>query len=237
MDNRNRAEKVLRVFNNIADMYDAANSRISFGMQGSWKNLFADNIAHNSKKHDSVLDVCCGTGDIAIALNKKRKDLNIVGIDFSDSMLEIAKAKSNKKIIWKHGDAMNLPFDDNSFDAACISFGLRNTTDYERVISEMTRVVKNGGFIYCMDSFIPENILILPIYEVYFKYLMPLIGGGFLHRADYNWLYESTKEFITKADLVRLYRKFGIKKIKGRILMFGACILLQGQKLRKMHFV
>lgn len=230
--NNKKSDKVFRIFNNIADRYDAANNRISLGFHKAWKNTLINEMAKSAVKSGKVLDVCCGTGDIAIALHKKRKDLKITGIDFSGAMLKIAKhkAKNDSDIIWKIANAMDLPFADNSFDTVCISFGLRNTASYQKVMSEMTRVLKKNGFIYCIDSFIPENKLILPIYNAYFKYLMPLIGGGIAHISDYNWLYQSTKEFIKKDSLAKLYHKYGITNVKGQSLMFGACIILQGQK-------
>ena len=125
---------------------------------------------------------------------------------------------------------MNLPFEDNCFEAVCIAFGLRNTSDYPRVLHEMKRVTKPGGYLYCLDSFVPECVLIKPFYTLYFRHIMPLLGGGILHRKEYLWLYHSTKHFLTRKELKKLFVRKGIQKVQDKNKMFGACVLVWGRK-------
>lgn len=231
----NKEEKschVYRVFENISKGYDSANNRISLGLQKSWKKMLTKRIIKETPKNKNVLDICCGTGDISISVGKERKDLSIVGADFSPSMLETAKKKSGdiSNISWKKENALALSFEDEKFSSACISFGLRNTADYEKTLSEMKRVVEKGGIIYCLDSFVPEKKLVQPFYKIYFKYIMPFLGGGKKYYKEYLWLYKSTHDFLTKEELILLYKKIGLKEIKWKSKMFGACVLVQGKK-------
>ena len=217
-----KSEKVYKVFENIAEGYDAANDRISLGMQKSWKKELVDALMPAS----SVLDVCTGTGDIALAVKKENPSASICGLDFSPAMLEVAKSKKGaEEISWVQGDAMNLPFADESFEAACISFGLRNTPDYGAVIKEMRRVLKPGGIFACLDSFVPENAFIRTFYGVYFGSIMPLIGGATEHKEEYLWLNQSTKEFLSPTALTRLISSCGFDSVEVKKMLFGSCCL------------
>ena len=168
MNKKQKSEFVHEVFENIHTQYDKANNRISLGLQKSWKQDLVDKIAEEIPKNSDFLDVCCGTGDISIWLAEKRKDLNISGVDFSSAMLnEAIKKSKGLDIVWKEADALCLPFEDCSFSAVSISFGLRNTVDYEKVLKEMIRVVKKDGYIYCLDSFVPDCLWIQPFYKIY----------------------------------------------------------------------
>lgn len=231
MDKKQKSEFVHEVFENIHTQYDKANNRISLGLQKSWKQDLVDKIAEEIPKNSSFLDVCCGTGDISIWLAEKRKDLNVVGVDFSSAMLnEAVKKSKDLDIIWKEADALCLPFEDCSFESVAISFGLRNTVDYEKVLSEMMRVAKEDGYIYCLDSFVPDCSLVKPFYKIYFKYVMPLFGGGKKYYKEYVWLYESTQQFLKKKELISLYEKIGLREIKHCSKMYGVCVLIQGKK-------
>ena len=157
-----KSKKVYEIFQKISPYYDKANDRISLGLQKSWKETLVKDILKNIKNDEKVLDVCCGTGDIAIEIAKK-SDAKVVGVDFSENMLRISKEKSKKinNITLLKADAKNIPYENSTFDYVTISFGLRNTDDYEKVINEMVRVGKKG--IYILDSFPVENKIIKPI--------------------------------------------------------------------------
>jgi demethylmenaquinone methyltransferase/2-methoxy-6-polyprenyl-1,4-benzoquinol methylase len=227
-----KEERVHDIFENISDIYDDANNRISLGQQVAWKNKLIEKVLKNAKKNGKILDLCTGTGDIAIALAKEREDLDIVGLDFSNNMLDVARKKAEglKNIKFQQGNAMELPFEDGSFDMVTISFGLRNTSDYFKVISEIKRVLKDDGYILCMDSFIPDNFLVKPFYTLYFKYITPLIGGGRKNKKDYQRLYDSTKRFLRKKQLIDMYKELGFSEISSKSFMFGACLLVDGKK-------
>lgn len=227
-----KEEYVHQVFENISQVYDRANVRISLGFQGRWKSALVRRLCEYIPFGTSLLDLCCGTGDIALAAAKKRPDLKVVGADFSASMLAVAAEKSRglKNVHWTKADAMDLAMKNDTYDAVCISFGLRNTADYKQVLSEMRRVAKDGGFIYCLDSFVPGSKFVRPFYEIYFRYIMPLIGGGKKHKQEYRWLWRSTRRFLSRKDLEDLYRDVGLRDIGHRDMMFGACSLVWGQK-------
>lgn len=229
MDNI-KERKVYDIFERIAAGYDRANTRISLGLHKQWKKMLTQRLIQNTPFHSRLLDVCCGTGDIALQVAQQRSDLYVVGLDFSPAMLAEAKRKASGNVQFVQGNAMSLPAADNTYAAACISFGLRNTADYVRTLQEMLRVVKSGGYIYCLDSFVPDNPLIRPFYRIYFRFLMPLFGGGFSGAQEYRWLYESTEHFLRKRELAQLFRCIGIKEIETESKMFGACALVWGKK-------
>lgn len=228
----NKSKKVYDIFQNISPYYDRANDRISLGLQKKRKNKFVSEVLKTINEDSYLLDLCCGTGDIGLSL-KEKSPARVVGVDFSENMLKIAKAKAKsfKNISFIKADVKNLPFKDETFDNITISFGLRNTDDYKKVLEEMVRVGKDKAFVYVMDSFTIENIFIKPFYILFFKYLMPLLGGGIKRYKDYAWLYESTKLFISPEELVKLFESFGLKNIRVKKMLFGACVIVSGQKI------
>lgn len=232
MDKREKKEHVFSVFEAIAPRYDSANTRISLGMEKRWKALLIRRVLRAAEPGARVLDICCGTGDIASALARKRPDLEVTGLDFSPAMLREAKKKGTglNNLCWLQGDAMNLPFPDNMFSAVCISFGLRNTADYGRVLEEMYRVARPGACVFCLDSFVPGLPLIRPAYRIYFRYLMPVLGGGRRYRKQYEWLYESTQVFPGSRKIMKLFARTGFEKVQSRSRMLGACVLVEGVK-------
>ncbi len=233
MDDTSKARYVYSIFQSIAKNYDRANDRISLGFQHSFKKMLTDRITRKIPHGGKVLDVCCGTGDIAITVAEGRRDLKVTGLDFSPAMLRVARMRRNRSchnLRFKQGDAMDMPFEDQTFDAVCISFGLRNTGDYFRVLNEMRRVTKEGGYVYCLDSLVPESRLIKPVYTLYFRYIMPFLGGGISRRKAYMWLYHSTRDFLTRQELIRLFVLSDLKNVRDEERMFGACVLVQGQK-------
>lgn len=227
-----KSKKVYDIFQRISPFYDEANDRISLGLQRKWKKELVKLVLEDRRIDSSLLDICCGTGDISIALAKKSNN-EIIGLDFSENMLKIAEKKKGSltNLSFVRADAKNLDFSDESFDGVSISFGLRNTDDYKKVISEMLRVLKKNSHIYIMDSFPVENKLIKPFYKVFFKYLMPILGGGIKRYKDYSWLYESTENFISPEKLIEILDSFDVKNISTKKMLFGACVIVKGQKL------
>ncbi|MGI6221371.1 MAG: bifunctional demethylmenaquinone methyltransferase/2-methoxy-6-polyprenyl-1,4-benzoquinol methylase UbiE [Coriobacteriales bacterium] len=225
-------EHVHGVFQSIAPQYDAANDRISFGMHRIWKRDLVSFALRFTADSDpaKVLDVCCGTGDVTEQLCLGNPDSLVVGLDFSSEMLKVAEKRlshaGNSMLI--EGNAMELPFDDGTFDAAIISFGLRNTPDYKQVLSEMRRVVRPGGGVACLDASVPDNPLVFPFYNFYYKNVMTLLGGGSSKHAEYEWLYQSTQEFLRKTELAALFREVGLDDVRIVSYMFGASALHTG---------
>jgi len=229
---KQKSARVYGIFQTIAPRYDRANARISLGLERGWKKLLVRRMADQTGRGQRVLDICCGTGDIAVLLAEKRPDLHVTGLDFSPAMLEIAREKGSglPHLDWVQGDAMRLPFRDGTFAAVCISFGLRNTADYARVLAEMKRVVQPGGKVFCLDSFVPDDPLILPFYRLYFRHLMPVLGGGRRFRQAYTWLTRSTELFPRRRELMGTFARTGLRAVQSRSRMFGACVLIEGTR-------
>ena len=234
MSKEEKQEKVFRVFEKIAKGYDRANVRISLGMQDSWKRMLIREITGGCDRRARILDLCTGTGDIALGIAKAGENYIVTGMDFSPSMLRIAALKAKRLgisgIHWRRGNAMELPYGEETFDAVSISFGLRNCADPEQVLREIFRVLKPGGRCLCLDSFVPEIAVVRPFYRYYFGQIMPLIGGGTAHRKEYEWLQESTESFLRPGQLADLMRDCGFDSVRMRRRMMGACVLLIAHK-------
>ena len=220
------------IFESLAPRYDRANARISLGLEKGWKRMMVKRVLAENSGGKDILDVCCGTGDIAIALAKENPAFDVTGIDFSPAMLAQAREKGAgiTNLHWVQGDVMDLPFKDESFDVVCISFGLRNTPDYRRVLREMRRILRPGGKVYCLDSFVPDNPAILPAYRLYFRHMMPVLGGGRKYRKQYTWLCQSTEQFPRRRELMKQFVRAGFTQVQSRSRMLGACVLIEGTK-------
>src|SRR5699024_2387409 len=166
------------------------------------------------------LDVCTGTGDWALSLAEEvGTEGKVVGLDFSENMLEVAQekltAQGHEHVSFVHGDAMDLPFPDNSFDYVTIGFGLRNVPDYEQTLREMYRVIKPGGYVVCLETSQPTLIGYRQLYYFYFRFIMPFLGKIFAKSYDeYAWLHESAKDFPNKHELKKLFLKVGFSNVE-----------------------
>lgn len=218
MKQQTKRERVHNVFQNISDHYDKMNSIISFNRHRAWrKDVMKRMKVERVKK---ALDVCTGTGDWALALAEAVGDKgNVIGLDFSENMLKVAEEKlaktSLKNVSFINGDAMDLPFPDNSFDYVTIGFGLRNVPDYKRVLKEMHRVCKPGGQVVCLETSQPTLFGYRQLYYFYFQHIMPLFGKIFAKSYDeYAWLNESAREFPGKEELKEMFLNVGFKEVK-----------------------
>lgn len=233
LTNKTPSTKVQHVFDNIADHYDSMNNVISLGLHNHWRQQVDANLA--LQKGDQVLDLCCGTGVWTFIL----ADLvgptgNVVGLDFSTGMLEVAEHKQAqeniKNIQFLQGDAQELPFAANTFDKVTIGFGLRNVPDASRVLEEMYRVVKPGGQVVCLETSQPQQPVIRLGWELYFGKLLPLVGG-LIHRYDeYNYLQSSTHKFVSPEILEALFIQAGFKAVHYDTFVAGAAAAHYGQK-------
>ena len=216
--NEEKKDKVHHVFQHIYKKYDFMNSLISFNQHKVWrkKAIRCMNVTPGTK----ALDVCCGTGDWTISLAEAvGPDGAVTGLDFSDNMLSVARHKINERhltnVTLTHGDAMNMPYPDNTFDYVSIGFGLRNVPDYLTVLKEIFRVLKPGGTLTCLETSHPTIPVYTQIYFLYFRYIMPFFGKLFAGSYDeYAWLFESTKNFPNKKELSKLFAKAGFDPIQ-----------------------
>ena len=227
---KTKEQYVYEVFQSIAEGYDSANRRISLMQHMRWKKAAAKMLCASLPAGGRVLDIGCGTGDMLQIIAKEKPDALLTGIDFSPNMLKAAgeRTKDIPKVKLIRGNAMHLPFENESYDGVMISFALRNTEDYGRVLSEAFRVLNKRGCFVCIDSFVPENRIIKPFYGLYFTFLMPLLGGGTGKLKEYRWLNKSTAEFISASRLGSLMKKTGFCRIKMKSFLFGACIAVRG---------
>ncbi|PWU68637.1 demethylmenaquinone methyltransferase [Gracilibacillus dipsosauri] len=235
MKPQSKEEKVHQVFEKIYDNYDQMNSIISFQKHKKWRQDVMRRMQVN--KGERALDVCCGTGDWTFALAEQvGRSGEVIGLDFSKNMLSVAKQRNQKgelpQIDFVHGNAMDLPFEDNYFDYVTIGFGLRNVPDYLRTLEEMYRVVKPGGKVICLETSQPTIPVYRQLYYFYFKNIMPLFGKVFAKSyQEYVWLHESAKDFPGKEELKKLFEKAGLSNIKIKSYTGGVAAMHMGEKI------
>ncbi|WP_017728037.1 demethylmenaquinone methyltransferase [Halalkalibacterium ligniniphilum] len=231
---KSKEERVHQVFESIYKKYDMMNSVISFQRHKAWRKDTMKRM--DVKAGQSALDVCCGTGDWTIALAEAVGEKGRVeGLDFSQNMLKIGKQKILEKkltqVTLRHGNAMELPYDDNTFDYVTIGFGLRNVPDYMQVLKEMRRVVKPGGMVVCLETSQPTIPVFKQMYFLYFRRVMPLFGKIFAKSYnEYSWLQESTMSFPGRDRLAEMFREAGLTDVEVKAYSGGVCAMHLGKK-------
>lgn len=231
---QSKEERVHNVFENIYSKYDKMNSIISFRRHKAWRKDVMKQM--KVKKGSKALDVCTGTGDWAISLaDHVGEDGKVIGLDFSKNMLSIAEDKVPERykdtMQFIYGNAMELPYEDNSFDYVTIGFGLRNVPDYMTVLKEMYRVVKPGGIVVCLETSQPTMPVFRQLYYFYFRFIMPRLGKLFAKSFDeYAWLHESAKDFPDKKSLEKMFYDVGFSKVKTKSYTAGVAAMHMGYK-------
>ena len=211
-------EGVRTMFDRIAPVYDLMNRVMTAGLDGRWRRLTAEAVV---RPGDRVLDACCGTGDLAIAAG--RAGGRVVGLDFSERMLERARRKS-AAIEWVRGDLLDLPFEDESFDAATVGFGVRNVADLERSLRELRRVLRPGGRLGILEITKPRGPLRL-FYRLWFDGIVPLLGKLLRGGSAYTYLPASVRRFPGPDDLAALLERAGFADVSFRLLAGGIVAL------------
>jgi demethylmenaquinone methyltransferase/2-methoxy-6-polyprenyl-1,4-benzoquinol methylase len=209
------------MFDRIAPVYDAMNRTMTAGLDRRWRLETARAVV---RQGDRVLDVCCGTGDLAVAA--RREGGKAVGLDFSERMLERARAKA-PEIEWVRGDALALPFDDGSFDAVTVGFGVRNLDDLERGLRELRRVLRPGGRAGVLEITRPRGA-VRPFYRLWFDGLVPLAGKLLPGGSAYTYLPASVRRFPEVEDFAELMRKTGFEDVRYRLFAGGIVALHTG---------
>lgn len=214
-------EGVREMFDRIAPVYDVMNRVMTGGLDGSWRRAAAQAVV---RPEDAVLDVCCGTGDLALAAREAGGD--VTGLDFSRPMLERARRKA-PELEWIEGDALALPFEDGTFDSVTIGFGLRNLADAALGLAELRRVVRLEGRVAVLELTRPDGAL-APFYRLWFELLVPaaarLLPGG----SAYAYLPASVRRFPAPVDVARLLDGAGFGEIRWRLFAGGAVALHTG---------
>ena len=220
-------QRVQGIFDGLAKDYDKMNDIISLGTHRSWRAKTMASI--DIPKNGQILDVAAGTGDWTIALAKELGDKgHVTGFDLSPEMLAVAREKVREAgvsfwVTLTQGNAMELPYEDDTFDLVTIGFGLRNLPDAEKGMQELYRVLKPGGQLVVLETSQPDNPVIKPFWKMYFKGVMPMMGKVFAHDKDsYDYLEKTTEEFMSFTALADLMRETGFKTVAYQRFNFGA---------------
>ena len=221
--------KVKSIFDSIAGKYDLLNHLLSFGVDKYWRRKALKLSKVGSESY--LLDVACGTGDVAIEANKQGVQ-KIIGADFSHNMLELFKKKSD----WIDGKiiqttAEQMPFRENSFTNITVAFGVRNFYDIKEGFRSFHRILKQKGKTTVIEFQMPENIFFKALYKFYFKKILPLIGGIISkNKAAYQYLPDSVEEFDEKISPIDLLKEVGFKSVTKHTLTFGIVQVVIAEK-------
>lgn len=230
---RTKKQQVAEMFDNISHKYDFLNHFLSMGIDKLWRKKTIKMI---SKYHpETILDIATGTGDFAIEA-LKLDPVKIIGVDISNGMLDKGRVKMKKrgfdsKITLQNADSENLPFEDESFDAITVGFGVRNFENLEKGLSEMYRVLNEGGVSAVLEFSKPKKFPIKQSYRFYSKHIMPKVGRSISKdSAAYTYLPESIEAFPEGDDFLAIYRKVGFKNVSRREVSGGIATIYIGEK-------
>lgn len=228
-----KKEQVAKMFDTISGNYDNLNRVISFGIDVKWRKKVLQLVSKTNP--ETVLDIATGTGDLAILMAQTRAK-RIVGLDISEGMLEIGKAKIQEKNLSQTiemvlGDSENIPFEDNFFDAITVAFGVRNFEHLEKGLSEILRVLKPGGIFVVLETSVPDKTPYKQGYNFYSKNILPLIGKLFSKdNVAYGYLSESAASFPYGETFNNILRKTGFINVEAMPQTFGVATIYSASK-------
>ena len=228
-----KKEKVQEMFNGIAPRYDLLNHLLSMGIDKSWRRKAMREL--EGGRRGTVLDIACGTGDFSIEALRHGVE-RVVGADISENMLAVAREKAREKgledrLEFRYGDSENLDFEDGTFDAVTVAFGVRNFEHLERGLAEMCRVLRPGGKVVVLEFSTPERFPMKQLYRFYFKQILPRVGGLVSgDRKAYEYLPASVFAFPQGDRFLQIMRSCGYKNVAQRRLTFGIASLYTGEK-------
>ncbi len=231
--NRGKKEQVTTMFDAISGEYDGLNRVISFGIDVKWRKKVVKIL--KDKAPENILDIATGTGDLAINLTETGAS-RIVGLDISRGMLEVGKNKVRQKKLENKvemlvGDSEDLEFEDNSFDAVTVAFGVRNFENLEKGLSEIYRVLKPQGTLVVLETSVPTKTPFKQGYKLYTRYILPTIGKIFSKdRSAYRYLSESASVFPHGEDFNNILREIGFIGMENRPQTFGVASLYIASK-------
>ena len=217
------AEGVQRMFDRIAPVYDSMNRVMTAGLDQRWRRA---TVREAVRSGDDVLDACCGTGDLAVAARNAGAGY-VVGVDFSERMLERARRKA-PELEWVQSDVLELPFEDASFDAAVVGFGVRNVEDLEAAIRELRRVLRAGGRLGILEITTPRGPLKV-FYKLWFDRIVPLLGRLLPGGDAYTYLPASVRRFPGPEELAELLSSCGFEAVRFRRFAGGIVALHVGE--------
>ena len=230
------ARRVRGMFARIAGRYDLLNHVLSGNTDRRWRRRVARRLRGSLKPGARVLDVACGTGDLALAVSEAAPEARVAGLDFCRPMLEIARRKAaaaGGAIPFVEGDALRLPFGDGSFEAATIAFGLRNLSDVEAGLGELRRVLAPGGSVAILEFSRPVVPGFRALFQLYFHRVLPLVGGLVSgSRGAYEYLPDSVSKFPDQQRLAGMMRDAGFEDVRFENLTGGVAALHTGRRRR-----
>lgn len=234
-DNRHKAEQVRDMFDAIAPSYDLMNRMMTMGgMDNRWRRRCVAIVkAHGAR---DILDLATGTGDLAIALARAIPDATVTGGDLSEGMLAVGRLKVEQagladRITLMAADALHLPFDDTSFDAITIGFGVRNFEYLDCGYAEMTRVLRPGGLLVVLELTPPASPLVRPLYSVYTRGVIPVVGRIVSHDSRaYKYLPESIAAVPARDDMTRLMTDAGLTDARWKSQFMGVATIYTARK-------
>jgi len=217
------ATQVRGMFDRIAGVYDLMNSAMTAGLHHQWRQRAVDRA--EAGPGSDALDVCCGTGDLALELRRRiGPDGRVVGCDFSEPMLELARRKSGEQALpveFGWADALDLPYGETSFDVVTIGFGARNLADLERGLAEMARVLRPGGRLAILEITRPLREPLAAFYSLWFDRIVPVIGTFAGNPEAYSYLPNSVRSFPEPQALAEMIEAAGFDRIRWLLLAGG----------------
>jgi demethylmenaquinone methyltransferase/2-methoxy-6-polyprenyl-1,4-benzoquinol methylase len=220
-------ETVREMFSSISGRYDLANHLLSCGCDFFWRKRAARIV--KSWKPNAIVDLATGTGDLALTLGKALPQSEIIGADFSEEMLAVAKGKGVRRTIF--ADALALPFSDRSFDCVTIAFGLRNIKDWSVALREMNRVLVGTGHLLVMEFSLPSISILRSVYRFYLHRVLPIFGAFLTKKKTaYDYLGESIEKFPGGDEMMRLIESNGFANAKAEPLTGGIVTIYTATK-------
>lgn len=233
------SERIALMFNDIAPTYDRLNHVLSLNVDKRWRKKAVKCVKKSiaGVENPILLDVACGTADSTIALARISDNVRVKGIDIADEMIKIGEEKVNKlglndRITFYNSCAENIDFQDNTFDAVFVAFGVRNFSDREKGLKEILRVLKPNGTLVVLELSEPHNVIVRWFYNLYFKNILPLIGKRVSGNAQaYRYLQQTVEKFPMPDEFMAMLTKCGYKDLKHKALTCGLCRIYQAKKL------
>lgn len=230
----NKKEQIRTMFDNISGSYDRLNQILSLGIERAWKKKLVNAVKQSNSSQ--ILDLATGTADIAILQAQRIPNADIVGMDLSAKMIELATKKVRKRglssrIRLLQGDAEAMPFEDGSFDAVSISFGVRNFEDLEKGLNEIFRILRTEGKIFVLEFSKPTIFPFKQLFNFYFGKILPRIGSWISKdKSAYSYLFESVQSFPDYDGFTDVLRSCGFNKCRWKSFTLGICCLYIGEK-------